>query len=480
MSACETSKPNPELLAEVDVVVLGGGVAGVAAAIASARGGAKTLLVERDGCLGGAATLGLVTPLSATSSTRGHSFGGLGEELLKAAKEDTMRYCGGEPDSTPSPHVLKHTFLRKTLEAGAELLFHAYATGVQMDASATNINALKVHSKSGEGLVKGKFFIDASGDADILFFSGEDFVKGSEPDVLRQLAGTGLDKIHEDERKCVSYSRNGAMQPVSIMFDMGGVDRAKASPYVNKTLTYADVGLTRDAFQKLVISKVPGFEPQDGSDLLPLPQGRVLFFNLGRDGEVVVNMTRVLDIDGCDVKDLSRAEVVAQRQVFAVMDFLKDFIPGFENAHLIDTAASVGVRETRRLVGRHVLNGREVVDCIPNPEVIAHGSYIIDIHDPCGRRKAIGGPIKGDRYDIPYGSLLPKKIRNLLVSGRCISADHVAHSSSRVQGTCLMTGQAAGAAAAIAIVKGLANDAIDIKELQENLIASGVALEIRR
>ena len=152
------------------------------------------------------------------------------------------------------------------------------------------------------------------------------------------------------------------------------------------------------------------------------------------------------------------------------MDFLIRYIPGFENAYLLETAGILGVRESRRLVGRHVLSGYEAIECTPFADAVAHGSYIIDIHDPQGNRKAIGGPIHGDYFDIPYRSLLPKTVTNLLVAGRCISSDHVAHSTTRIQGTCMLTGQAAGTAAALALANGCEPAEVEIAALQARLV----------
>jgi hypothetical protein len=190
-------------------------------------------------------------------------------------------------------------------------------------------------------------------------------------------------------------------------------------------------------------------------------------------------MTRVTGINGADSDDLTRGEITAQLQLFHVVDFLIRYIPGFESAYLIETADILGVRETRRLIGRHVLTGREAIDCVAFPDVIAHGSYIIDIHDPQGRRKAIGGSIKGDFYDIKYRSLLQCTVSNLLATGRCISSDHVAHSSTRIQGTCMLTGQAAGTAAALAVKNICGVTDLDVYTLQKRLISDGVNLRVR-
>ena len=191
----------------------------------------------------------------------------------------------------------------------------------------------------------------------------------------------------------------------------------------------------------------------------------------------MVNMSRVTGIDATDADSLNDGEIRAQLQLIALVDFLKTFIPGFRDSYLIDCAGSLGIRESRRLDGRRMLTGREVIDGTPQPDRIARGSYIIDIHDPTGKRKAIGGAIHADAYDIPYACLLAREFDNLLAVGRCISADHVAHSSTRIQGTCILTGQAAGTAAALALRDDVPPADYPVNAIQDALRSDGVALE---
>lgn len=458
-----------------DVVVVGGGPAGVAAAAAAGRHGARTLLIEQQGCLGGMMTVGLVTPVGAHVARNGERFGGILWEVLDSIADLATRYAGATAHKLSCPVVAKHVLLDTVLRSNVELMLHTSLVDVFREND--RITGLVVQGKSGLVRVDGRVFIDATGDADLVARAGEAFVLGSEPGVLASLAETQLNRVHGDERVCEDYDGTGHCQPVSIMFTMGGVKPESARPLINQRLTFADLGMTREDFLKLPYANTPGFAVE--GEEVPLPQGRILFFNTARTGEVVVNMSRITDINGADADDLTRGEILAQQQVFALVDFLKRFVPGFEDSYLIETASTLGVRETRRLVGQYVLSGREAIECIPFDDVVAHGSYIIDIHDPLGRRKALGGPIKGNCYDIPYRSLLPCTVQNLLVSGRCISADHVAHSSTRVQGTCMLTGQAAGTAAALCCTDNCTPAQLDPHVLQTVLLKDGVVLHKR-
>ena len=169
--------------------------------------------------------------------------------------------------------------------------------------------------------------------------------------------------------------------------------------------------------------------------------------------------------------------IKAGLQLIAIIDFLKTFIPGFENSYFMESSNTLGIRESRRLIGDYMLSGDEVVECVQFEDAVAHGSYIIDIHDPCGKRMAIGGKIEKEYYSIPYRSLITKKVPNLATAGRSISADHVATSSTRIQGTAMLTGQAVGIAAAMAVINECAMGEVDVKKLQNQLINDGVFLK---
>ena len=458
-----------------DVLVVGGGVGGCAAAIAAARKGVKVILSEETGCLGGQAGFGLVTPVGSIATMSGKSFGGLVEEIWENVKEETAKYCVHNPQHEDSfiasPHIVKYVLLKLATEAGVDVRFHT----TLIDAISENgkVTEAIFADRNGFLAVNAKMFIDGTGDGNLIDLSGAEFVIGSEADAYDSLKDTGLDKVHCQEGT-YEGSKEKALQPVSIFFTMGNVDMEKAMSYNNKALKYEDLGITKEEFKNWKFAGTCGFE--DNGDLIPMPQGRILVSYSPVEGVAVLNMSRVVGIDGSEADSLNEGEIKAQLQLVAIVDFLKTFVPGFENSYYIQSACSLGIRETRRLVGMETLNGGDVIRAkqIENP--IARGSYIIDIHDPKGKSMAIGGSIKGDFYDIPYGALVSKSHSNLFACGRCISADHVAHSSSRIQGTCVMTGQAAGTAAAMCISEKISPKAMDEARLKAKLIDDGVYL----
>ena len=459
-----------------DVAVIGGGVAGCGAALAAARNGAKVLLAESSGILGGQATLGLVTPLDARFTTGGKSFGGILEEISGKTMDLTRAYCScgtqGEVWEIASPHILKYVLLDLLTEAGVDIRFHTNLI------AAHGENGLLTHvvlsGKSGFEKITAASYIDATGDADLVYLSGAEYVRGSEPGVFDQLSQSGLNKSHFSNREYSGYSHDGLMQPVSIFLLMGGVDVDRAAALNNKDLKFGDLGITREAFQSWKFAGSCGFEVT--GDSIPMPQGRILVSRSTRPDVAVINMSRVVGIDGADADSLNEGEIKAQKQVIAIVDFLKTFVPGFENSYFIQSGSTLGVRETRRMLGEYVLSGKEAIACRRFPYPVARGSYIIDIHDPSGKARAIGGSIRGEFYDIPYGCLVSRTYSNLLACGRCISVDHIAHSSTRIQGTCILTGQAAGTAAALARKKQLHPGELPEQELHRQLVADGVYL----
>jgi hypothetical protein len=457
-----------------DTVVLGGGVAGTSAAIASARGGAKTLLVEASGVLGGIATLGIVTPLSSECSKSGKSFGGLVDEILEETEKLTRKYVTDDNCdknvSLTAPHITKYVLLKLAVESGVNIAFHTTLCDAEYDKDL--VKSVILHDKSGYIRVLANNFIDATGDADLICLCSDNYVSGSEIGVFDQLSKEGLDHNHESKEQTDPYDRAGLMQPVSQFFIMRGVDMPLAMSYNNKRLHFGDLGITKERFEAWEFCGCEGFEIQQ--DCIPMPQSRILVSYGRHRDEAVVNMSRITKIDGSDGYSVSEGEIKTQLQVIALVDFLKTFVPGFENSYLVESSSHIGVRESRRLVGRYKLTGTDVINSVSFYDTICKAYYLIDIHDPKGRVGAIGDSIKNDYYEIPFRSLCSAKYNNLLAVGRCISVDHIANSATRIQGSCILTGQAAGTACAISKRSDKAACNIDTDELIKQLKENGV------
>ncbi len=445
-----------EVIGEYDVVVAGGGPGGLPAAVAAARCGAKTLLVERFGFLGGLATAGLVGPILGLVAHKSDVpvVAGLAKELCRRMAE-----LGG---ATPWDEGLRRGAVSFDVEcfklvadalvreAGVDVLLHSLAANTIVEGQ--KIVALAIESKSGRQAALGKVFIDATGDADLAAWAGAQWVRGREADGLVQAMGT--------------------------IFRLGGVGQVQMSDGLR-----AKIRAAVDAGELVMYHPGPGGR---GSTVRP--------------DELTVNVTRCAG-DGTNARDLTRAEMAIRDNTWRIVQFYREHVPGLENAFLAATPATVGVRETRRIVGPCVLTGEDVVNATKSPKAVARCGYWIDIHCPLGRvarghhlcstscpndppcimfrpeyrdkLPAELAPPPGEWFDIPYGCLYPLGIDNLLVAGRPISADHRAHGATRIMATCMAVGQAAGTAAALAADRGVAVSDVDVSELRAKLQEAG-------
>ena len=459
---------------EHDVIVVGGGSAGAVAAIAASRNGANTLLVERYGFLGGAITGQYITALKSFFNTRGEQIvGGIPQEVV-----DRVIELGGSPghvrdrlwgscgSQTPlDPSVLKYVLDEAAVKAGVNLLFHSIVTDAVVKGNI--IKGVVVENKSGKQLMMGKIIIDATGDGDVAAGAGAPYEKGE---------------------------KDGRMMQVSLFIRMGNVQKEKMIRYIKENpdefMIREDPSLNMT--KNDIISRLADFSeaPEVGGffsmvrtavergEMHPFSPRRGVNIQISPiKDEVYVYGTNMVGIDGTDARDLSRAEVALREQVFTLVDFMKKYIPGFESAHLIDMAPQVGVRETRRILGEYVLTAEDVIEGRKFDDVIAKGSNPVDIHSKDDPTKVIHRFVKGGgSYDVPYRCLVPRKVDNLLVAGRCISATHEGMASARTAVTCMAEGQAAGTAAALCATEGIEPRRLDVKKLQGLLIDQGAIL----
>ena len=410
-----------------DVLVCGGGPAGVAAAIAAAGQGARTMLVERYGRLGGMAVQAMVGPLMGRVD---------GPPLVA----EIVKGVGGRSVDFDRLDLDYASLVDK---AGVRLLLHAWATAPILAGS--RITGVRCCSKQGTIEIAAALTVDATGDGDIAAGAGAAFVQGR--------------------------SGDGAVQPVSIMYRLAGVDEAKA--------------LTCGSEEEARRVRVPGgtweavVQAGQAAGELPATIGVIRCYRTARRGERGINATQINGIDGTRVEDLTRAEIEGRRQAATVLEFLRRHAPGYETAYISGMPAIVGVRETRRFRGLATLT-RE--DCIAgrrrSDAVVTGASFPIDIHNPSGSGQAEGTAARVKPYDIPYGCLVPEAVDGLLLAGRCISGTHEAHASYRVQCIAMGTGAAAGAAAALAAKAGVQPRALDATRVRRALgLADGKAGE---
>lgn len=422
---------NANIIACTDVLVVGGGPAGIGASMGAARAGAKVILVERYGFLGGAATAQLVNPFmsahtqesllraggKATMYPVDH---GQGERIIKGLLlELSKRLIEKNGAIEPSfetgyvmpfdPETLKIVLMDMADNAGVDVLLHSFASTYIPDKEYP---AVVFETKSGPVVIKAKCIVDCTGDGDIAAMAGAPFEVGRDID--------------------------GLVQPMTLYFRMAGFEKEPFFEYIkaHPEQWYGVFGLW-DLIKRA---------SREG--LLELPREDLLMFTTPHPHEVSVNSTRVIKVLGTDVWDLSKAEWESRRQMWQVAQFLSSYVPGFEDAYPVQTGVQVGIRESRRIMGDYKITGEDIIEARKFPDCIARCSYPLDIHNPLGKGTRIERLPPGEAYDIPLRALLPINCDRLLVAGRCISGTHEAHSSYRIMPEALATGQAAGVTAA--------------------------------
>lgn len=424
---------NAPIVGEYDVVVCGGGPAGFIAAIAAARNGARTALVERYGFLGGMATMGYVNPVSVFTYNDSQVVGGIPWEFVQK-----LENMGGGFIEKPLGNVAfeqEHYKLlaqRMTLEAGVDLYMHSYLSGCVMDGG--RISQVIIENKNGTEALSSKVFIDCTGDGD--------------------LAALASVEMQPDE--------GAPLQPLSSYFILGGVDLD--TPMMQEAICHNKQGENCHCLpvrEKLLERK----------EELGIPEfGGPWFCRTGQDGVVTVNMTRTAG-NAIDNRDFVRAECVLREDAFRMAALLKDNFDEFKDSYLIAVSVQGGIRETRRIKGVHTITADEYVTAYHYHDSIARGAHPIDIHVASGPAQNITF-LKTPAY-VPYRALIAPTHSNLIVAGRCLSADKKAFASLRVQASCMDMGQAAGTAAAMAAGSGLPVQEVNTELLVAKLREQG-------
>jgi len=441
---------------DVDVLVAGAGPAGIGAAIAAARNGAKTLVFDQNGCVGGAATIGLVGPFMTSFDARNKKMiiRGTFEELVRR-----MMAKGGaiDPAIVPGRHpwsgfykighdhvgpfdreCFKQVATEMILESGAELLLHTAFIDTIMDGQS--ISGVVIANKSGMSYIRAKVVIDCTGDADVAARAGAGYMLGNEYD--------------------------GNIQPATLFFRVYNVDTPRLKAHIKEH--EEEIRPFYGPFSWLIREKA--------AEWGDIPRAEICLFEGPAEGEYRLNVTRILNIDGTNAEDLTKAEIQGMEQAHKVFAFLKKYAVGFENARFMGTADTIGIRETRHIDGMYRLTAADVKACKVPDDSIAVLATCMDTHNKDDAGGTFYTHENGDYFGVPYGCLLPRGVSNLLVAGRSLSADAVAGSATRMIPCCVVFGQAAGTSAAMAVKRDIKPAEVDARELRETIRAQGAYL----
>ena len=447
-----------------DVIVAGGGPSGTMAAIAAARAGARTLIVDQQGFFGGSLTAMGVGPMMSFHNNIGEQVVmGLPQELI-----DRLIARGASPghveDSTTyvttvtpfDSEYLKIELEQMVQEAGADILFHTQVADVQLEGG--QISEVVLCNKAGLTAYAAKVFVDASGDGDLATRSGTEFTIGRDEDGATQPMTMNLKVANVDIERVRRYAIE---HPTDFVFEHGekeGIARLMRTPRLSLA------GYKR------------AWEAASARGEVNVPREHVLFFETATPGVVIVNTSRVQGYDPTDPRQLSEAEMLGRQQCAEIFRFLRRHCPGFENAVRTDASPQIGVRESRHVRGLYTLTADDLVRQRDFPDPIALGGYPIDIHSP--ERVATDSIhfAEGTTYQIPMRALLVAAPENIIISGRCISATHEAMAAFRVTPIAMAIGQAAGTIAAVAIRKRTAPTRVVYRDVRELLLENGAKL----
>jgi glycine/D-amino acid oxidase-like deaminating enzyme len=458
-----------------DVVVCGAGTAGAIAAIAAARTGARTLVVEQYGRVGGLLNAGM--SLNGAADFEGYkALGGIGGELF-----DRLKNLGAATRVSLHPYyasVVGHNpeltqlvLLSMLKDAGVEFLLHSFVVDVlTVDERA---RAILVANKSALETIHAGCFVDCTGDADVVARGHGQFVIGRPSDSLTQ--------------------------PVTLLFRMGGVNLARLWEHMEahpEDMAPPDNwGRPDIEFDARYLRTTPGITVYSFQNLIrkareegaySVPHDRIAIDTFPGSDVVTINATRVHGVDATDARQLTRAEIETELQMLEVIRFLRERAPGFENSRLVSVPFQLGVRETRRIVGSYVITTEDILGGRDFEDRIGRGAYPFDVHDVKRDAVVLGTTVKGSEttlavirrsYSVPMRSLIPLGVDRVVVGGRSISATHEAQSSVRGQAVCMVTGHAAGTIAALAALRDVSPASLGVEEVQSTLLGQNAILD---
>lgn len=416
---------------DVDVLVVGGGPAGVAAAIAAAREGAKVLIVEQFNCLGGIATAGghghISTFYTWIHDVKSRIVGGIPYEICqRLINEGYGAFDGNNIDF--ELEGLKFVLDTMVKECGIQVLYYTFFCESIVEDGA--ITGIIVQNKSGRQLIRARRVIDCTGDGDVAMSAGAPHEIGRPSD-----------------SKC---------QPVTLMFTVGGVDWERVKAW-------------RTSYHMVEVWQ----EAQRNGDMEPFQTTlHGFWWTPTRPDQVGVNFTHITDISAASAEALTHATIEGRRQAYLSIDVFRKYVPGMEQCYMVSTPNTIGVRESRRILADVVLTEQDMYAYRQWDDSIGYGSFLIDIHaidGPGLDKTSVENCGPGFRYQIPYRILVPRDVDNLLTAGRCVSVTHLALGSIRVMAQCMVTGQAAGVAAARSLREGTTPRQVNVAELQAAL-----------
>lgn len=408
-----------------DVLVLGSGPAGFAAAYTAAKNGADVILVDQCGDVGGISTSGLMSHWTGSCGSP------LFNEILRRSALKNEGKFKNKITNLIDPEKLKTLYLEMLDEVGCRLMLYTFAEDAICDGD--KVLGATVINKSGKTDIYAKVTIDATGDGDIAAAAGAEFVLGRESD--------------------------NKMQPATLMFKVGGVDYERAVFLGSFESTYETPDGELQALAKQHI---------------PYPAGHILTYETTLPGIVTCNMTNAIDIDGTCAQDLTKAMLICRRQMDDIVKYLRKFVPGYENCFAVSSASLIGIRETRHFKGKYTLTAEDILEARMFDDYVVKDAYFnFDVHNITGSGLDETGVQKyfsqDKGYTIPYRCLIPEVKENLLLCGRNISGTHMAHSNFRVMPICVGIGEAAGTAASVSVLEGCRLNDIPAEKIRESI-----------
>ncbi len=442
----------------VDVLVCGGGPAGIGAALGAARTGARTMLIERNAFLGGAATAAMMNTWNVPVS---HMTGVAREMALKLADRGSAVITG--PTMPFDPEGFKELSIDLLQNAGVEFLNYTWV--VEPITDGTQVRGVVIQNKSGRQVVLARTVVDATGDADIAASAGAEYILGREKDQK--------------------------MRPMTVLFRIGGVDVRKTVEYCrscpegsfNPDPNYHILDLEKGVVRMFGFYHIA--EKARATGELPDDVHYIRFEGVDvAHGIISVNNSRVYGVDGTNAWDITRADIEARMQNRKVFAVIKKYIPGLENAFVIDSSSNIGVRETRRTRGAHVLNEEDILAGRTYTDSVArvwrhHGEGQVR-HSPDGREGASDNFAYREArtnlnwFEIPWGVFVPNNVEGLIIAGRTISMTHEADMWARGQYACMVNGQVAGIAASMVAAKNISLRKLVVSELQSKLVENDI------